>query len=45
MTYTPDFLTYLISHYTERLTTERERGNTKAVAFLREQLHNLKQVQ
>ena len=43
MALTPqDLLTHQIQHYTNRLKTERSKGNTKAVAFLRSELHNLK---
>lgn len=37
-----DFRAWQLSHYAERLAAEKDKGNNKAVSFLRNQLHNLK---
>ncbi len=37
-----DFKQWQLSHYAERLAAEKDKGNNKAVSFLRNQLHNLK---
>lgn len=45
MKYTNEFTQWLISHYSERLTTEQKKGNIAAASFLRATLFNLKNQQ
>lgn len=37
-----DFIQWRLAHYSQRLSEELAAGNTKAVRFLRAELHNLK---
>jgi len=36
------FQQWQLNHYAERIAAELKAGNTKAVAFLRKELYNLK---
>jgi len=45
MNYTTEFISFLLAHYQQRLNEELDKGNTGAVVFLRQTLHNLKSKQ